>query len=190
MNLPNKLTLLRILLVPVFIILMLADNLPYNLVWALIVFAVAAFTDFLDGNLARKYNLVTNFGKCMDPIADKLLVTSAMVLFVEKTWAPGWVVILILAREFLVSSMRLVAAGDGKSIDVNIWGKAKTMVQMIWVTYTIAIMAAESALVLAPQVQMIFALIFTLLLVAVVVLTLYSGLLYLKNNLHIFSDYK
>lgn len=190
MNLPNKLTMLRILLVPVFIVLMMAESLPFHLVYALIVFGIAAITDFFDGNLARKYNLVTNFGKCMDPIADKLLVTAAMVMFVEKAWVPGWVVILVLAREFLVSSMRLVAASEGKSIDVNIWGKAKTMVQMIWVTYTIAIMAADSAFALPAQADILLSMLFTLLMVATVALTLYSGLLYLKNNLHIFSDYK
>lgn len=190
MNLPNKLTVLRILLVPVFIVLMMTESLPLNLVWALIVYAVAALTDFFDGMLARKYNLVTNFGKCMDPIADKLLVTAAMVMFVEKAWVPGWVVIAVLAREFLVSSMRLVAASEGKSIDVNIWGKAKTMVQMIWVNYTIAVMALTSFWVTGSSLGGNLIAFGQLLMWGVVLITLYSGFIYLKDNLHIFSDYK
>ena len=129
MNLPNKLTLLRIFLVPVFVSLMLFG---YPLA-GLAVFIAASLTDLLDGQIARKYNLVTVFGKLMDPLADKILVMSAMLLLVQFGYTPAWVVIIILAREFLVTSLRLIAAGEGVVIAADIWGKIKTVAQMLWV---------------------------------------------------------
>lgn len=129
MNIANKLTILRIAMIPVFIYLLLEG---YS-VWALIMFAVASSTDFLDGYLARKYNLVTNFGKFMDPLADKLLVTSALVCFVQLGMLNAWVVIIILSREFIVSIFRAIAAAEGIVIAASWWGKSKTISQMIMV---------------------------------------------------------
>ncbi len=135
MNLPNILTVLRMILIIPFVILMQSQS-PAALLWALIIFAAASFTDLLDGKIARKYNLVTNFGKLMDPLADKLLVMSAMLLFIERRWAPAFVVVIILSREFLVTSVRLLAAKEGTVIPADKWGKAKTVVQMIWIIAT------------------------------------------------------
>lgn len=129
MNLPNKLTLLRVALVPVFVALLLTGH----ALWALAVFAAASLTDLLDGKIARSRNLVTTFGKLMDPLADKVLVMAAMLCLVELGRAPSYVVILILAREFLVTSLRLVAAGEGKIIAADRLGKVKTATQMAWI---------------------------------------------------------
>lgn len=133
MNTPNKLTILRIFMIPVFMVFLL-----YKLfIPALIVFILASVTDLIDGKLARKYNQITNFGKLMDPLADKLLVTSALICFVSLGLANVWAVVIIIAREFLVTSIRLVAAGSGKVIAANIWGKVKTNSQIIAVVAVI-----------------------------------------------------
>lgn len=129
MNIANKLTLLRILMIPVFVFMLLSG---YSL-WAFIFFSLASFTDFLDGYLARKHNLITNFGKFMDPLADKLLITSALICFVELGVLNSWVVIIILSREFIVSIFRAIAAADGIVIAASWWGKAKTISQMFMV---------------------------------------------------------
>lgn len=136
MNLPNKLTLLRIILVPFFVLFMLIEGSPLFTASALAIFAIASLTDMLDGKIARKYNLVTNFGKLMDPLADKILVMSAMICFVAVDKAPAWIVITILAREFLVTSLRLIAAGEGVVIAADKWGKIKTVTQMMWIIWT------------------------------------------------------
>jgi CDP-diacylglycerol--glycerol-3-phosphate 3-phosphatidyltransferase len=130
MNLPNKLTLVRIAMIPVFVVLASIANIGCQ-VAALAVFAAACFTDFLDGNIARKNNLVTNFGKFADPIADKLLVTSAYVVLVGQGRMPAWVCIIFLAREFIISGFRLVASGSGTVIAAAMLGKIKTVTQMI-----------------------------------------------------------
>lgn len=129
MNIANKLTLLRIILIPIFIYLLLEG---YTIA-AFVMFSIASLTDFLDGYLARKYNLVTNFGKFMDPLADKLLVTSALVCFVQLGLLNSWVVIIILSREFIVSIFRAIAAAEGIVIAASWWGKAKTISQMFMV---------------------------------------------------------
>ena len=123
MNTPNKLTLIRVILIPFFVLFLMTDLLPASQLWALAVFAIASFTDFLDGYLARRDQLVTNFGKLIGPLADKLLVTAALICFVEIGLAPAWVVIIIISREFLVTSIRLVAAGEGKVIAADKSGK-------------------------------------------------------------------
>ncbi|MCQ4635813.1 CDP-diacylglycerol--glycerol-3-phosphate 3-phosphatidyltransferase [Anaerovorax odorimutans] len=127
MNLPNKLTLLRIVAIPVFIVVLLFGH-RYI---ATIIFIVAALTDMLDGHIARKYNLVTNFGKLMDPLADKLLVMSALVCLVQLGNVQGWMVVVILAREFAVTGLRQVAASEGIVIAAGATGKIKTILQMI-----------------------------------------------------------
>ena len=129
MNLPNKLTMLRILMIPVFVVLALQTGTALQIA-ALVVFLLASFTDFLDGQIARKNNLVTDFGKFADPIADKLLVMSALVVFVGQARMPSWTCILMLAREFIISGFRLVAAGSGKVIAAGWLGKVKTVSQM------------------------------------------------------------
>ena len=137
MNLPNKLTMLRILMIPVFMVFVELEMLPNHLLWAFVVFVVASLTDMLDGKIARKYNLVTDFGKFMDPLADKILVTAALVYFIPLGLAPAWVVILILAREFLVTSLRLIASGKGIVIAADKWGKYKTAATMVWIAYSL-----------------------------------------------------
>ena len=130
MNLPNKLTLLRIVLVPVFVVVLYL-NFPYNNLVALAVFILASLTDLLDGKIARKYHLVTDFGKFMDPIADKLLVTAALLVFVDWHMMPAWVAIVVIAREFIVSALRLVAASNGRVIAAGWSGKVKTASTMV-----------------------------------------------------------
>lgn len=130
MNLPNKLTCLRMLMVPFFVAAMV---LPFSnhYLWALILFIAASFTDMLDGKIARKQGLITDFGKFMDPIADKLLVTAAMLVFVDWHMMPAWVVIVVVAREFIVSALRLVAANNGRVIAAGWSGKVKTASTMV-----------------------------------------------------------
>lgn len=131
MNLPNKLTVLRIIMVPFFVFFMLTDVGGAANKWiALVLFCVASLTDMLDGKIARKYNLVTNFGKFMDPLADKLLVCSAMICMIELGQLPAWIVIVIIAREFIISGFRLVASDNGIVIAASYWGKFKTVFQM------------------------------------------------------------
>lgn len=137
MNLPNKITLFRVLLIPVFAVLMLMPDIPYYNFIALVVYSIACFTDFLDGYLARKYNLVTNFGKFMDPLADKVLVSTAMILLVECGMLPGWVAATILAREFIISGFRLVAADAGIVIAASYIAKFKTVFQMFMCIFMI-----------------------------------------------------
>lgn len=129
MNLPNKITVVRILMIPFFIAALLIDF-PFHQPIAAILFIVAALTDSLDGYLARSRNLVTDFGKFMDPLADKLLVSSALICFVQLGSVPAWVVIVIIAREFAITGLRTLAAADGIIISASKWGKAKTMSQM------------------------------------------------------------
>ena len=138
MNLPNKLTLIRVAMVPVFVVFLMVDfELPYTKWIALALFIVAAVTDFFDGMIARKYNLVTNFGKFMDPLADKLLVCSALICFVELNRLPAWMVVIIIGREFIISGLRIVAADNGVVIAASYWGKFKTTFQMIMIGFLI-----------------------------------------------------
>ncbi len=151
MNLPNKLTIFRIFLILPFILLLLGESggwgwykalfggiLEYVDYIALAIFIIASLTDLIDGKIARKYNLVTNFGKFMDPLADKLLVSAAMIALVELGRIPAWVVIVIISREFIISGFRLVAADNGVVIAASYWGKFKTTFQMVMVCLMIA----------------------------------------------------
>jgi len=138
-NLPNRLTVARVCIVPVFLAVMLApDLIGLHYLWALILFVIASYTDHLDGKIARKNNQVTNFGKFMDPLADKILVMTALVCFVQLGLADSWVVVLILAREFLVTGIRLIAAESGQVLAANRWGKAKTVSQIIAISAVLA----------------------------------------------------
>lgn len=134
MNLPNKLTMFRVILIPFFVFFLLAPYFEgYGNYIATAIFVVASLTDLLDGKIARKYNLVTNFGKFMDPLADKLLVCSAMICLIELELLPAWVVIIIIAREFIISGFRLIASDNGVVIAASYWGKFKTTFQMLMV---------------------------------------------------------
>jgi len=133
MNLPNKLTILRVILIPFFVFFLLTDFVPYHYLIALVIFIVASLTDMADGKIARKYNLVTNFGKFMDPLADKLLVCSAMICLIPLGQLAAWVVVIIIAREFIISGFRLIASDNGIVIAASYWGKFKTTFQMLMI---------------------------------------------------------
>jgi len=172
MNTANKLTILRVLLVPVFLIFLLAP-LRYGMLVSAIIFLAASATDSLDGYIARKYNQVTDFGKFLDPLADKLLVISALIGLVELDALPAWVSIVVIARELMVTSIRLVAASsDGTVIAASIWGKLKTVSQVV------AILIMLLQLQLSPQ-NTVAGLVF---IGIAVVLTVYSGIDYLRSN--------
>ena len=138
MNTPNMLTILRVIMIPLFVIFLLLDITEYDKYIALAIFIVASLTDTLDGYLARKNNQITNFGKFMDPLADKLLVSAAMICLVELHRIPGWVVIVIISREFIISGFRLVASDNGIVIAASWWGKVKTITQMLMIILVIA----------------------------------------------------
>ena len=138
MNLPNKLTILRTILIPFFLIFIYTDFWGKgNAYIAVAIFIIASLTDLLDGKIARKYNLVTNFGKFMDPLADKLLVCSALIALVDLGKLAGWIVIVIIAREFIISGFRLVASDNGVVIAASYWGKIKTVCQMLMIIWLI-----------------------------------------------------
>ena len=139
MNLPNKLTTLRVIMIPFFVFFLLwqnGENYTFRMI-ALALFIIASLTDLLDGKIARKYNLVTNFGKFMDPIADKLLVCSALICLIELNALPAWMVIIIISREFIISGFRLIASDNGVVIAASYWGKFKTTFQMVSVVLLI-----------------------------------------------------
>jgi len=143
MNLPNQLTVARLVLTFVFVALLSIDGLPYGGTAALIVFSIAAFTDFLDGYLARKHSLITNFGKLMDPLADKILMCAGFVLLACQNLIPAWIVIVILSREFLVTGLRLLATAEGIVLAADSLGKYKTIFQIVTVIYFLLIIAAR-----------------------------------------------
>lgn len=136
MNTPNKLTISRMLITPIFLAVILWDT-PHRFLFAVIVFSIAAITDTIDGKLARKRNEITVFGKLLDPVADKMLTTAALLAFMHLGWCSVWIVFIVLTREFIVTSIRLIALSQGVVIPANIWGKLKTVSQM---TFTIVIM--------------------------------------------------
>ena len=175
MNLPNKLTMLRILLIPVFMVVLYWDF-PGATWVAVAIFIVASFTDLLDGKIARKYNLVTDFGKFADPLADKMLVTAAMLWFVEIGQMPAWALLIVIVREFAVSGLRMIASDKGRVIAAGWSGKVKTASTMVCIV-----------LMLIPPVAREI----SSLCVAVIVLTtIYSGVEYFIKNLDVLSGTK
>lgn len=185
MNLPNKLTLGRVILVPFFIAAYLT-----SMYWAaLVIFCVASITDYFDGMLARKNHLVTNFGKIMDPLADKILVYSALCLFIESGVIKAWMLILILAREFAIAGMRTVAASEGRVLAAGMSGKVKTVLQMVSVIVFLLALSlgyqdpATSAGTASATVMMIGNITFY----AALIMTVYSGCEYIIKNKDIFS---
>ena len=172
MNLPNKLTIMRVILIPFFVFFLLSPYFPaYGNYIAVAIFIVASLTDMLDGKIARKYNLVTNFGKFMDPLADKLLVCSAMICLIELDRLAAWIVIVIIAREFIISGFRLVASDNGVVIAASYWGKFKTTFQMLMV------------IVLILDIQMpFFQILGTVLTYVALILTVVSLIAYIVKN--------
>ena len=132
MNLANKLTTFRVLCIPIFVVFMLIESIPYNYYLAAIVFIIASITDLFDGKIARKYHLVTNFGKFMDPLADKMLVSAALICLTPKM-IPSWVVIIIISRELFISGFRMLAADQGIVLAAGWWGKFKTAFSMVMI---------------------------------------------------------
>jgi CDP-diacylglycerol--glycerol-3-phosphate 3-phosphatidyltransferase len=180
MNLPNKLTLFRVILIPFFVFFLLAPYFEgYGNYIAVAIFIVASITDFLDGKIARKYHLVTNFGKFMDPLADKLLVSSALICLVALNKIPAWIVIVIIAREFIISGFRLVAADNGVVIAASYWGKFKTAFQMVTVIVLILNIPGK-----------VFAVIGTVLIYISLVLTVISLIDYIAKNKDVLKDQK
>lgn len=177
MNLPNKLTILRIIMIPFFVLFMLLDggvSQTYRYI-AAVIFIIASFTDLLDGKIARKYNLVTNFGKFMDPLADKLLVCSGLICFVGLGQLPAWFVIIIISREFIISGFRLVASDNGVVIAASYWGKFKTVSQMIMSVLLIVNIPALSILT-------------TIFSVIALVLTVVSLIDYIAKNYRVLTE--
>ncbi len=130
MNLANKLTIMRIILIPLFLVFILVKDIPYGSLIALLIFVLASITDKVDGYIARSRNQITNFGKFMDPLADKMLVISALIALVECGLIPSWMVIVIIAREFAISGLRMLAASEGLIVAASWWGKIKTVIQI------------------------------------------------------------
>ncbi len=195
MNLPNKLTVGRIVLVPFFVAALLVDF-PMNYAVALLIFIIASLTDLLDGKIARKNQLVTDFGKFADPLADKILVLSALLCFVQNGFCDCVAVIIVLFREFAVTSIRLMAASKGSVVAANIFGKIKTVTQMIAI---IAILAMQTVLELpsvgvafAPDVfavlQNSFLIAGEILVWISTVFAILSGVIYISQNKHFISD--
>ena len=166
MNLANKLTLIRIILVPIFLVFIAYQDLPYGSVIATLIFIIASVTDQLDGYIARSRNQVTNFGKFMDPLADKLLVTAALISLVELQLVPAWAAIVIIAREFAVSGLRTIAASEGLVIAASWWGKIKTVIQII----AIVLLLLQVNIINSPGIK-----------------ELVAGSSFLRNFLHSFS---
>lgn len=180
MNLPNKLTLFRVVLIPFFVFFLLAPYFEgYGNYIAVAIFIVASITDFLDGKIARKYNLVTNFGKFMDPLADKLLVCSALICLIQLELIPAWVVIIIIAREFIISGFRLIASDNGVVIAASYWGKFKTAFQMLTVIVLILNIPNKVFIILG-----------TVLIYVSLALTVISLIDYIAKNKDVLKDQK
>ncbi len=193
MNLPNQLTVARIIMTPLFMAAMLI-NFPHHYLVALVLFAAASFTDFLDGNIARARGIVTNFGKFLDPLADKMLTTAAFLAFLAKGfgWGIAWVLFIVLFREFMIASLRLVAVSSEvkKVIPANMWGKVKSVSQMIAFLFGIALLYfAESILPLfnlswdiAANIINVLYIVYCVLLWVSTVVAVISGVIYMKDS--------
>ena len=187
MNLANKLTLFRVILVPFFIAALMLPFIPFGYTIALVIFALASITDMLDGKVARKYNMITDLGKFLDPLADKVLVAAALICFTELGYAPSWAVWLIMAREFMVSGIRLVAAGSKEKIVIaaNIWGKLKTASTMVAICLILImhILTDDFGIFTGMPVQIIT----DVLIYICTFLTVLSGVIYLYDYRAVFN---
>lgn len=179
MNLPNKLTIFRVILIPFFVLCFYLPVIPFNNVVACVIFCVASITDFLDGYLARRDGLVTNFGKFMDPLADKLLVGAALICLIESGQLPAWAVVIIISREFIISGFRLIASDNGVVIAASYWGKFKTVTQMAMVI-----------LMLLNFPGAIFPVITRIVMWAAIILTVVSLVDYVLKNKDVLKDTK
>ncbi len=182
MNLPNRLTVIRIILTPVFLFLFMAEFIPYNYIFSLIVFVVAALTDMADGKIARKRNLITNFGKIADPIADKILSSAVLLGLMLLDMCSIWVVLIILTREFTVSAIRISAASQGMVIPANIYGKIKTVMQMVFSILVLLLLSIQGFLTTEiPYLSIIVNVMMWIL----AFVTLFSGFIYMKDSLKV-----
>lgn len=192
MNLANKLTMMRMILVPVFLVFIAIKAIPYGTVLATIVFIIASITDKLDGYIARSRNQITSFGKLMDPLADKLLVTAALVSLVEFQLIPTWVAMIIIAREFLVTGLRSLAASEGIVLAASIWGKAKTATQIVAIIFALInltyIHGGLSKLVYMYISQSSMNLITNICMTIAVIITILSGVDYFVKNKSLFQS--
>lgn len=193
MNVPNQLTVARLILTFVFVVLLSLEGVPFAKTGALLVFALAAITDFLDGYLARKNNLITNFGKLMDPLADKVLMCAGFVLLTRLELIPAWMVVVILAREFMVTGLRLLASAEGVVLAAENLGKYKTTIQIVMSIYFLLYLASEEALFrfLHPVFDAFYLgpeYLGMVLNWASLVLTLWSGVSYVLKNRKLLSD--
>ncbi len=191
MNLPNKLTVGRILLVPFFVAALLIPF-PMHTLAALLLFIAASVTDLLDGKIARKNHLVTDFGKFADPLADKILVLSALLCFVQLGWCDCVAVIVVLFREFAVTSIRLIAASKGKVVAANIWGKVKTVTQMVAIITILVLRSAGDIVSLTigavPVMDTAFFIIGECLIWISTVFAIISGVIYIMQNKHFIAE--
>ena len=183
MNTPNKLTVARIIATPFFMAAMLIDF-DHHFLVALILFAAASVTDLIDGKMARKHNLITDFGRFLDPLADKMLTTAAFLGFIELKIGHGitWIAFIVLLREFLITSLRLISSGKGKVIAANIWGKCKTVSQMFAIVFVLAAQYIMSVTETSAQLQTVYSVATDIVLWISAVLTVISGLVYVKQN--------
>ena len=191
LNAPNKITIFRIFLIPILIILLLVTSISNRFFLALIVFLLASFTDHLDGKLARKYGQITTFGKFLDPLADKMLVMSAFICFVDLNLISSVPVIIILLREFLVTSMRLVAMSSGKVVAANIWGRTKTVTQLIAIIVILVSQCFSTKIANLSYNELNFISSINNFFVWIsVFFTVFSGYIYMKENFYIIKNSK
>lgn len=186
MNTPNKLTVFRMVITPLFLAFYMIKTIPHSALWALIVFLAASVTDAVDGKLARKYNQVTVFGKLADPVADKMLTTAALLAFMYDGLCSIWIVFIILTREFAVTSARLIASAQGVVIPANIWGKIKTVSQMVFTVVVLALLVLKDFGVVGDGFEL--SLVSNILLGITAALAVVSGIIYLikaKDNIDI-----
>lgn len=188
MNLPNKLTVLRVLFIPVIMVFLLFEGIPFRWLLGGLCFGAASLTDMFDGRIARKRNLITDFGKLMDPVADKMLVMSTLICFVQSGICGAWVVVVILFREFLVTSMRMIAADKGKVIAANIWGKIKTVTQMIAIIGIFCSKAAGEFAFIPSFVGEWLLIVSFVVLYAAVAATIFSGARYMYDAREFFRE--
>ena len=183
MNTPNKLTVARIIATPFFMAAMLIEF-DHHFLVALILFAAASVTDRIDGKMARKHNLITVFGKFLDPLADKMLTTAAFLGFIELQIGHGitWIAFIVLLREFLITSLRLISSGKGKVIAANMWGKCKTVSQMFAIVFVLAAQYIMSVTETSAQLETVYSVATDIVLWVSAVLTVISGLVYVKQN--------
>ena len=188
MNLPNKLTVARMVITPIFLFIFLFEALPHHLFWGTVVFIIGSVTDALDGHIARKYEMITVFGKLADPVADKMLTTAALLAFLKMNLCSVWIVMIILTREFVITSLRLVSSTQGVVIPANIFGKIKTATQMVFTIIIMLLLEAQAefpALLgkIYPSGDFPLAFVSNVLLWITAVFAVVSGIIYIKQSL-------